>query len=360
MRAGLLSAVIAAGLVAAGCANGSDAEAVGTSNPPETTSTMPATTAAPSTAAPSAAAPTSTTSNVEVEESFTQTSDMVYMTTDGVAFLMDVYQPHGEGPWPVVVSFHGVSPQGKDDISTTAVARNATAQGMLVFTPTWLTPDAFPITIETVTDWDLILRCAVSYAQQRAPEFGGDPAITVVDGFSAGAGAALLIASLEPSTGPVPGCATDTSETPISGFVLGDGEYWLHSPNFDGVFDSNPEEIQTRLDALINPASWELNPGADFYLWVAAQGTNPRQIGDSSDDNWWFAERDPDGSIRADLEQLDQYTDGVVTYVDAGQLLAFRLSEAGFDVTLDEYPGGHTTQDKVTSIVGYLLAAAGR
>ena len=52
-----------------------------------------------------------------------------------------------------------------------------------------------------------------------------------------------------------------------------------------------------------------------------------------------------------DLESLDQLADGVVTYVDAGQLLELRLAEAGIEVTLDEYPGGHTTQDKVPEIV---------
>ena len=68
--------------------------------------------------------------------------------------------------------------------------------------------------------------------------------------------------------------------------------------------------------------------------------------------------RDPDGSIEADLKPLDEFADGVVTYVDAGKLLALRLAEAGFDVTLDEYPGGHSTMDKAPDIVGYFQAAA--
>jgi hypothetical protein len=140
--------------------------------------------------------------------------------------------------------------------------------------------------------------------------------------------------------------------------VLGDGEYWLHSQNFDGAFEANLDAMQARLAAMIDPSSWPANPDAKFFLWMAGNGTNPRTIGDPSDGSGWFAQRDPDGSIQADLESVDQFADGVVTYVDAAQLLALRLAKAGNVVTLDEYPGGHTTQDKVPEIVGYLQAAA--
>ncbi len=70
--------------------------------------------------------------------------------------------------------------------------------------------------------------------------------------------------------------------------------------------------------------------------------------------------RDPDGSIRADLAQLNQLEDGVISFIDAGQLLELRLSTAGIEVTLDGYPGGHTVLDKVSELVGYLGAAATR
>ena len=93
-------------------------------------------------------------------------------------------------------------------------------------------------------------------------------------------------------------------------------------------------------------------------MWVAEDGTSPRAIDDPSDPSGWFAQRDSDGSIQRDLERLDQFQDEVVTYVDAGQLLELRLSEAGIDVTLDQYPGGHTPLNKITELVGYLKAAA--
>lgn len=46
-----------------------------------------------------------------------------------------------------------------------------------------------------------------------------------------------------------------------------------------------------------------------------------------------------------------------MSFIDAGQLLRLRLAEAGIEVTLDEYPGSHTTLDKLPELVGYLNAA---
>jgi hypothetical protein len=48
----------------------------------------------------------------------------------------------------------------------------------------------------------------------------------------------------------------------------------------------------------------------------------------------------------------------VVTVIDAGQLLELRQSEFGIDVTLDQYPGGHTPLNKIPELVGYLKGAA--
>ena len=79
---------------------------------------------------------------------------------------------------------------------------------------------------------------------------------------------------------------------------------------------------------------------------------------DPWDETGWLAQRDPDGSIRDDLDRLGQLDDGVISFIDEAQFMALRLEEAGIDVTLDNYPGGHTTADKVPELVGYLLDAA--
>jgi len=50
------------------------------------------------------------------------------MTVNGVDLLMDVYIPAGEGPWPVVVAFHGVDSRGKDSQDNIPIAEGAAAE----------------------------------------------------------------------------------------------------------------------------------------------------------------------------------------------------------------------------------------
>jgi hypothetical protein len=108
---------------------------------------------------------------------------------------------------------------------------------------------------------------------------------------------------------------------------------------------------------LTEPKKWPAGLSTRFFLWVAEDGTSPRPIDDPANPGW-FDQRDPDGSIRADLQGLGRIEDGRVTIIDAGELMKLRLSEAGLDVRLDSFPGGHTTADKIPELVGYLKAAS--
>ena len=349
MRRSLLVSILAFGLIAAGCSSDSDA---GTSDSSTTTTAAETTT--------TTAAETTTTT---VDPGFVEATDLVYMTIDGSELLMDVYTPAGEGPWPVVVALHGIDSDGKDGEDTVMVAEAAVAEGMVVFAPSWIVwrpgIPPVPVTLEAWQEWKGAVGCAVAFAQQSAADYGGDPANTVVYGFSAGAGFGLAV-SVESSGDSIPGCETDAPLEPVSGAVLGDGEYWLHSQNFDAAFEVDTAAMQAELASLVDPTNWPADLDAEFFLWVAEGGTGRRAIDDPSDESGWFAHRDPDGSIQRDLERLDQFEDGFVTFIDAGQLLALRLSEAGIEVTLDEYPGGHTPRDKVPELVGYLKAAAAK
>jgi acetyl esterase/lipase len=303
--------------------------------------------------------PEVSTSSSPAAAAFTETTDVVYVTVNGVDLLMDVYTPTGSGPWPVVVAFHALDSNGKDEIDTTTVAEAAAAEGMVVFAPSWIVwdPGPFPLTLEIFEAWKSAANCAVAHAQQTAADYGGDANDTIIYGFSAGAGAALL-AAVEPAENPIPGCTTDASPAPVSGVVLGDGDYFMHTENFDTAFQADLEGMQAELASLTDPAHWPPGLKSEFFLWVAASGTQPRAFGDPSDESGWLAQRDPDGSMRTDLGRLSQLEDGVMTFVDSGQLLALRLSEAGIEVTLDEYPGGHTTSNKVPELIGDLKAAA--
>jgi len=346
-----LQMTVVLGLIVSGCSSG---PGLSDSTVP---STSPSTTAAAATIATTAAR----TDSTAAEAAFTETTDLVYMNQNGVELLMDVYVPVGDGPWPVVVAFHGLDSNVKDELSTVAVAEAAAAEGMLVFTPTWIVfdPPPFPLTVDTFRGFTAAANCAVAFAQQSAPDLGGDPATTVLHGFSGGAGAALL-AAVEPSDTAIAGCETNASPTLVNGAVLGDGEYFLHSENFETAFESDLEAMQTEVALMNEAANWPPGLNAKFFLWVAASGTGSRGIGDPTDESGWLAMRDPDGSIRADLERLNQLEDGIISNVDAAQLLVLRLTEAGFEATVDEYPGGHTTLDKLPEIVGYLRAAASK
>lgn len=312
------------------------------------------------------AADSGSTSTIEgpdttVDSASNELTDVVYMTVDGFDLLMDVYVPEGEGPWPVVVAFHGLDSRGKNSQATVSVAEAAANEGMLVFAPSWIVwdPPPFPFTIATFEGWIGVTNCAVAFAQQTAVELGGDPANTVLYGFSGGAGAAL-IAGVQPTVTPVEGCATEASPTPANGLVLGDGVYFVHNEDFDTAFDSDLAAMQEQVAALVDPTNWPEGWNASLRLWVAEEGTNPRTFSDPSDEEGWLALRDPTGSIRSDLEQLGQLDDGVISTVDAGELLALRAREAGFDATLDSYPGGHSVANKVPELVGYLKDAASK
>ncbi len=290
-------------------------------------------------------------------DSFTLTPDLLYLTLDGSELRMDVYAPVGEGPWPVVVAFHGLSSAGKDADSNSVVAAAAAAQGMIVFAPSWTAGDPFPLTIEDVDRSRKAATCAVAFAQELAAKQGGEPSVTVAYGFSAGTEPAIL-ASLAPMRDSIAGCETDATPIPVKGVVLGDGEYFFHSENFDGAFRDDLEAMQTAVRVQTDPASWPASLDATFSIWAAEEGTAPRSIDDPWDESGWLAARDPDGSIRRDLQRLGQLDDGIISYLDSARLLELRLATAGIDVTLNEYPGGHDTVGKVPELVAALQAAA--
>ena len=257
-----------------------------------------------------------------------------------------------------MVAFHELDSDGKSARDMTPVLEAAAAEGMVIFAPSWLIwdPPPFPFSWEGFTGWQQTASCADAFAQQNAADYGGDAARTVAYGFSAGAGVGML-ATLEPSTDPVAGCQTDAVPMPITGAVLGDGEYFLHSDNYDEAFKAEPRKMAAEVAGLTEPKNWPADLSTRFFLWVADDGTSPRRIGDPPNKGW-FDQGDPDGSIRADLKGLGRIEDGRVTFNDAGELMKLRLSEAGLDVMLDYYPGGHTTANKIPELVGYLKAAS--
>jgi len=308
----------------------------------ETTTTLPPTTTAPS-----------------PESGVTITKDIVYLEMDGDEYLVDVYVPAGEGPWPVVVALHG-APVYKGNSFTTRPARAAAEAGMLVFAPNWVAqwPHLSDMDAEFVRIGRSVQACALAFAQQEAAEYGGDSTRTVVYGYSAGAtsGASLV---LGPPADLPPGCLAQSPPVAPVGAVLGDAEYISYPTWWDGAFNEDLDEMQVIVAETVDPAFWSSDLPARFRFWAAADGTYPREFDDPWDEDGWFAQRDPDGTIRGDLDELGALEDGTVDYIDNGQLLATRLQQAGIDTTFDVLPGDHETYISTTTLVAYLLDAAG-
>jgi hypothetical protein len=286
--------------------------------------------------------------------------DIVYLEMDGHEYLVDVYVPPGEGSWPVVVAFHG-GPLYKEHSTNTFVATAAAEAGMVVFVPNWVADwpelqsdeDA-----ESMREAEPVYRCALAFAQQEAAGYGGDGSRTVTYGFSAGVRPAVTL-SLGPETEPAPGCLAQQLPIRPVGVVLGDGEYFYHRLALDRAFEEDAEDMQALIDQVLDPASWPADLSARYRLWAAETATHGRTFDDPWEESGWFAQRDPDGTIREDLDELGQLDDGLIAMSDAGILLTARLQQAGIDATIDLLPGRHTTIDKVPETVAYLLDAAG-
>jgi dienelactone hydrolase len=279
----------------------------------------------------------------------TVTKNVVYMTTNGEQYTMDIYTPAGEGPWPVVLNYSFGSTL---EYHPRTVSETAAENGFLVYTPFWIgnqstfTPDLFDA-------WKDRASCSVAFAQEHAAMNGGDTAKTVLHGFSAGVGP-VMFGSQQPRTGPIDGCATSASPTPPVGVILSDGPYFLHGQDFDTSFASDPAAMQEEVALLTDPANWPTDLDAKFFLWIPEFDTAPRPIDDGSE---WLPGRDRDGSIQADLDELGMLDDRWISNRDAARLFEKRLTDAGLEVTLEEFPGRHTLAEKALDLVGYMQSA---
>lgn len=105
---------------------------------------------------------------------------------------MLVFSPEAEGPWPVIVAFHGVDGTAQD---MAEIATRMAGEGAVVFAPTYrtdLTTDAG--VLQAAVD----VECGYRFARSLAAEHGGDLDLPVTFvGWSLGASAALAIGMTE-------------------------------------------------------------------------------------------------------------------------------------------------------------------
>lgn len=121
---------------------------------------------------------------------------------------MLVFAPEAEGPWPVIVAFHGIGESGED---MAELATRLAGEGAVVFVPTYRSDIT---TQEGVVQTAVDVECGYRFARSLAAEHGGDLDLPVTFvGWSLGASAALGIGmneEIDPSGefvscfGPVP------------------------------------------------------------------------------------------------------------------------------------------------------------
>ena len=148
------------------------------------------------------------------------TRGVPFSKADGVPLSLDVYQPTGNGPFPIVMQIYGGSWQHGAPASQDWFSRHFAERGYLVVAidyrhaPEWKWP-------EQIVD----VRTALYWITQDAQKFGGDPSRIVVAGQSAGAQLAMRLAYQE---GPSSIRGVVNYYGPVD---LADG--WRHPPRPD-------------------------------------------------------------------------------------------------------------------------------
>lgn len=120
------------------------------------------------------------------------TRDLPFSNADGVRLRLDVYQPPGAGPYPVILQIYGGSWQTGSRTSREWFSRHFAQRGYVVVAieyrhaPDWIWP-------EQIVD----VRTALYWISETISTFAGDASRIVVIGRSAGAQLAMRLAYQE-------------------------------------------------------------------------------------------------------------------------------------------------------------------
>jgi acetyl esterase/lipase len=104
--------------------------------------------------------------------------------------VLDVIQPHGDGPWPITVLVHGGGWVGGERADVSDLAALLATRGMLVYNISYRTMalgGSYPTAYQDVA-------CGVRFARATAQEYGGNPSSVTLAGYSAGAHLAAVVA----------------------------------------------------------------------------------------------------------------------------------------------------------------------
>ena len=119
--------------------------------------------------------------------------DVEYLNVDGDVRYVRVYQPEGEGPFPVLVSVHGGAWSGGDHTNNAITSGPIAASGVVVMTIGLRVAPEFPYPAQ-VQDANLAIR----WARMHAEMYNGDPGAVGGIGYSSG-GHTLPLAGMRPA-----------------------------------------------------------------------------------------------------------------------------------------------------------------
>lgn len=274
--------------------------------------------------------------------------EVVYHEDDDGTWAMDVFYPDAEGPWPLVIVYHGMS-----TLPARTEARVIAKRGAVAVAPQWIKATPPKMTREGYIDGMLFDRaaCAVNAAQHVADDYGADPTQTTVSGFSAGmhpthwVGLGIVRDDL---------CDETLLHRPV-GVVLGDNQFLFFEEGWDdSLADANSQGADT-LDRFINPERWDVPDDLAAYLWTS-DFFHGRGVDNPPGDDSWIHLRDANGTLVDDLAAVGAFDDEDIDFMDNGLLMERRMTAAGIEVVHEAVGGGHSYSDTVYDAIDALIS----
>lgn len=138
------------------------------------------------------------TAHAQNSESIPIERDIVYATIDGADLHLDVARPQeGDGPFPLVVFFHGGGFSAGDKANNHGHIRRVAEHGFVGATVQYRFAPKYPMPAQAED-----AQCAIRFLRSRAQDFGIDPTRVAAVGDSAGGALALLMGLMD-ETSPI-------------------------------------------------------------------------------------------------------------------------------------------------------------
>jgi dienelactone hydrolase len=267
--------------------------------------------------------PTSTPSEVTV------TKDLVYAKRlqpdilGRVDWKLDLYAPTEPGDWPVVLFLHG---KGQTKEGWTTLSRAIAEQGAIVFAIDFPVMDPIAAILDNGKGYREMadtVACAIRFARARASDSGMDTAPLVLTGFCGGGGVASHVALAGESV----------------------GRRWEEYAASRG---GPPRQVGCEVSQGSNHVDALVGIAGPYDAFVGYDGEYGREFLQEKDPDLWKLFYDsigenPDLIVRL----LHGKTDSVVPYENSVGFEA-TLAEAGYDVKLIQFSGGHSPPLELT------------